>query len=78
MRASKKEGSLRRPKLAVVHTFLFFTNLRYVKHLLKNRNMRRNPHAGTQKGGVPEEAKMGRAITRFVFFTCALGAPMTA
>ena len=34
-------------------------------------------HARTQKGGVPEEAEIGRTITRFVFFTCALGAPMT-
>ena len=35
-------------------------------------------HAWTQKGGVPEEAKIGRTITRFVFFACALDAPMTA
>ena len=35
-------------------------------------------HARTQKGGVPEEAKIGRTITRIEFFTCALGAPMTA
>ena len=34
-------------------------------------------HARTQKGRVPEEAEIGRTITRFVFFTCALGAPMT-
>ena len=32
-------------------------------------------HARTQKGGVPEEAKIGRTITRIEFFTCALGAP---
>ena len=35
-------------------------------------------HAWTQKGEVPEEAEIGRTITTFVFFTCALGAPMTA
>ena len=34
-------------------------------------------HTRTQKGGVPEEAEIGRTITRFVFFTCALGAPMS-
>ena len=35
-------------------------------------------HAWTQKGGVPEEAKIGRTITRIEFFTCALGAPRSA
>ena len=34
-------------------------------------------HTRTQKGEVPEEAKIGRTITTFVLFTCALGAPMT-
>ena len=34
-------------------------------------------HARTQKGEVPEEAKIGRSITTFVFFTCALVAPMS-
>ena len=34
-------------------------------------------HAWTQKRGVPEEAKIGRTITRIEFFTCALGAPLT-
>ena len=34
-------------------------------------------HARCQKRGVPEEAKIGRTITRIKFFTCALGAPMT-
>ena len=32
-------------------------------------------HARTQKRGVPEEAKIGRTITTFAFFACALGAP---
>ena len=49
-----------------------------IKKLLKKRNIQRNPHAGCQKRGVPEEAKIGRTITRIEFFTCALGAPMTA
>ena len=31
-----------------------------------------------QKGRVPEEAKIGRSIITFSFFTCALGAPMSA
>ena len=32
---------------------------------------------GAKKGGVPEEAEIGSTITTFVFFTCALGAPMS-
>ena len=48
-----------------------------IKKSLKHRNIQRNPHTRTQKGGVPEEAKIGRTITRIEFFTCALGAPMT-
>ena len=34
-------------------------------------------HAQWQTGGVPEEAEIGRSITTFLFFTCALGAPMS-
>ena len=49
-----------------------------IEKSLKNRNIQRNPHARCQKRAVPEEAKIGRTITIFVFFTCALGAPMSA
>ena len=45
-----------------------------IKKSLKTQNFDTDAHAGTQKRGVPEEAK---TITGFVFFTCALGAPMT-
>ena len=48
-----------------------------IKKSLKIRNFDKDPHAGTRKRGVPEEAKIGRTITRIEFFTCALGAPMT-
>ena len=48
-----------------------------IKKSLKIQNFDTVPHAGTQKRGVPEEAKIGRTITRIEFFTCALGAPMT-
>ena len=46
-----------------------------IKKSLKIQNFDTVPHARTQKGGVPEEAKIGRTITRIEFFTCALGAP---
>ena len=48
-----------------------------IKKSLKNQNFDTISHARTQKRGVPEEAKIGRTITRFVFSTCALGAPMS-
>ena len=48
-----------------------------IKKSLKNRKIQRKAHARCQKRGVPEEAKLGRTITRIEFFTCALGAPMT-
>ena len=35
-------------------------------------------HACRQKRGVPEEAKIGRTITTFLFSTRALGAPRSA
>ena len=49
-----------------------------IEKSLKIQNFDTVPHAGTQKRGVPEEAKIGRTITTFEFFTCALGAPMSA
>ena len=49
-----------------------------IKKSLKIQNFDTVPHARPQKRGVPEEAKIGRTITRIEFFTCALGAPMTA
>ena len=49
-----------------------------IKKSLKIQNFDTVPHAGCQKRGVPEKAKIGRTITRIEFFTCALGAPMTA
>ena len=49
-----------------------------IKKSLKNRNIQRNAHARCQKREVPEEAKIGRTITRIEFFTCALGAPRSA
>ena len=52
-------------------------NLMKNKKSLKNRSIQRVPHTRPHKIGVPEEAKIGRSISRFVFFTCALGAPMT-
>ena len=48
-----------------------------MKKSLKNQNFDTDPHTRRQKRGVPEEAKIGRTITTIVFFTCALGAPMT-
>ena len=48
-----------------------------IKKSLKNRNIQRKAHARCQKRGVPEEAKIGRTITRIELFTYALGAPMS-
>ena len=45
------------------------------KKSLKIQNFDTDSHAGPQKRGVSEEAKIGRTITRIEFFTCALGAP---
>ena len=49
-----------------------------IKKSLKIQNFDTDPHARCQKRGVPEEAKIGRTITRIEFFTCALGAPRSA
>ena len=49
-----------------------------IKKSLKIQNFDTVPHAGTQKRGVPEEANIGRTITTFEFFTCALVAPRSA
>ena len=79
MPAPKKEGSLRRPKLAVPSLGLNFSRVRVLfKNNLKIKQIYNRMHARRQKREVPEEAKIGRTIITFVFFTCALGAPMTA
>ena len=39
-----------------------------IKKSLKNQNFDTISHARTQKRGVPEEAKIGRTITRFGFW----------
>ena len=43
----------------------------------QNKPIGNSANDGTQKGGVPEEAKIFCTSTIFVFFTCALGAPMS-
>ena len=48
-----------------------------IEKSLKIQNFDRVSHAGRQKRGVPEGAKIGRTSTRIDFFTCALGAQMT-
>ena len=48
-----------------------------LKNDSKTKAIHNSAHTRCQKGVVPEEAKIGRSITTFVFFTCALGAPMT-
>ena len=77
--AAKKERSLRRPKLAVPSLGLYFSRARVLfKNNLKIKQIYNRMHAWTQKRGVPEEAKIGRTITRIEFFACALGAPRSA
>ena len=43
-----------------------------IKKSLKIQNFDTVPHAGTQKGGVPEEAKIGRTSTTFDFLKYVL------
>ena len=43
----------------------------------KTKQIHTVAHARIQKGGLSEEAEIGRTITTFLFLTCALGAPMT-
>ena len=62
---------------AVTYRFVFCIDLMKIKTSLQKRVYAFSSHTRPQKGGVHEEAKIGRTITGFVFFTCALGAPMT-
>ena len=57
---------------------VFESNRCKLKNNSKFKETAKVPHTRCQKGRIPEEAKIGRTITTFVFFTCALGAPMTA
>ena len=61
MHDAKKEGSLRRPKLTV-RSHLFQINQ---KNKSKNKPIGNSAHARRQKGGVPEEAEIGRTPTPF-------------
>ena len=69
MRGPKKEWSLRRPKLAVLPHLFIFHDFKVNKKINGNKEMRDRMHARTQKGGVPQEAKIRRSVTTFVFFT---------